>query len=249
MVLNVLKIEWWKSHQRHYLHGRIVVVIPLLLIGMALTFVGSQVWLTHDDANSAHGPKAISAAVGSEHAENKQPASKKPESRARSRWGANYFPNVPLVMHNGKTVHFYDDLLKDKAVAINFIYTSCPNACRLETARLLQVQKLLGDRVGRDIFFYSITIDPKHDTPEVLKRYAEKFKTGPGWYFLTGKEDDINRLRRKLGVYTDRIQADGSLGHNLSLIIGNEATGRWMRRSPYENSGALASMISDWLHN
>jgi len=65
-------------------------------------------------------------------------------------------------------------------VAINFIYTSCPNSCPLETARLMKVKRILGDRVGRDVFLYSITIDPERDTPEVLKEYAEKFQIGPG---------------------------------------------------------------------
>ena len=76
------------------------------------------------------------------------------------RWGANYFPNVPLTNHEGKQVRFFDDLIKDKVVVINFIYTTCPDSCPLETARLVEVQRILGDRVGRDVFMYSITIDP-----------------------------------------------------------------------------------------
>ncbi|HEV8181552.1 MAG TPA: SCO family protein, partial [Candidatus Angelobacter sp.] len=107
---------------------------------------------------------------------------------ADSRWGANYFPNIELTTQGGKTVHFYDDLIKGKIVAIDLIYTTCQYSCPLETARLVQVQKMLGDRVGKDIFFYSITIDPKNDTPAALKAYAEKFHAGPGWTFLTGKK-------------------------------------------------------------
>src|SRR5438093_1191352 len=104
-------------------------------------------------------------------------------------WGADYFPNVPLITQDGTTVHFYDDLLKGKKVAINLIYTSCKDECPLETARLVQVQQLLSDRVGKDVFFYSISIDPEQDTPAVLKAYAEKFGVGPGWLFLTATED------------------------------------------------------------
>ncbi|HEV8493776.1 MAG TPA: SCO family protein, partial [Candidatus Angelobacter sp.] len=74
---------------------------------------------------------------------------------ADSRWGANYFPNIDLTTQDGKTVHFYDDLVKGKIVAIDLIYTTCQYSCPLETARLAQVQKMLGDRVGKDIFFYS----------------------------------------------------------------------------------------------
>ena len=169
-------------------------------------------------------------------------------SKGGSPWGASYFPNVPLVTHEGKSVRFFDDLLKDKVVAINFIYTSCRDTCALETARLANVQRILGDRVGRDVFMYSITIDPEHDTQEVLKQYAEKFQVGPGWLFLTGKEADIIMLRKKLGLYIEEIQ-DGSNDHNLSLIIGNQRTGRWMKRSPFENPYVLATQIGDWLHN
>src|SRR6266850_5108993 len=90
-------------------------------------------------------------------------------SADNSRWGANYFPNVTLTTQDGKQVHFYDDLLKGKIVVIDMIYTHCVDACPLETARLAQVQQMLGDRVGKDIFFYSISIDPDRDTPEELK--------------------------------------------------------------------------------
>src|SRR5689334_9567 len=71
-------------------------------------------------------------------------------------WGADYFPDVPLITHEGKKVRFFSDLIKNKVVAINFIYTNCPDACSLETARLREVQKILGERVGRDVFIYSI---------------------------------------------------------------------------------------------
>jgi protein SCO1/2 len=166
---------------------------------------------------------------------------------APKRWGADYFPNVPLITQDGKTVRFYDDLLKDKVVAINFIYTSCTDVCPGETARLRQVQKLLEDRVGRDIFMYSISIDPETDTPEVLKEYAEKFRVGPGWLFLTGKEADITLLQRKLGLLIEDLEDPQD--HNVSLLVGNEATGRWMKRSPYDNPLILAGLLADDLHN
>ncbi|MEZ0199753.1 SCO family protein, partial [Pseudomonas qingdaonensis] len=87
---------------------------------------------------------------------------------AASPWGASYFPNIPLLTQDGEKVHFFDDLIKDKVVAINFIFTGCSDSCPVETARLRQVQKILGDRVGKDIFLYSISIDPYNDTPATL---------------------------------------------------------------------------------
>ena len=101
------------------------------------------------------------------------------------------------------TVHLYDDLLKGKTVVVSLFYSECQDSCPLETARLVQVQHMLGDHVGKDVFFYSISIDPEHDTPAVLKAYAEKFHVGPGWLFLTGKKADIDLVGRKLGLDAD----------------------------------------------
>ena len=98
--------------------------------------------------------------------------------------------------------------------------------------------------VGKDVFIYSITIDPDTDTPAVLKDYREKFKAN--WTFLTGDEVEIVQLRKKLGLYIAEIQ-DGSNNHNVSMIIGNQKTGRWMRRSPFENAHVLADQIGNWL--
>jgi protein SCO1 len=159
----------------------------------------------------------------------------------------SHFPNIELITQDGKKVHFYDDLIKGKIVAIDMIYTTCGYACPLETARLAQVQKKLGDRVGQDIFFYSISIDPEHDTPKVLKAYMEKYHIGPGWTFLTGKKADIDFLSKRLGLYSDpSINADGHLPH---LLIGNDATGEWMRGSALDNPAFQARMIGDFLDN
>jgi len=165
---------------------------------------------------------------------------------AGSPWGANYFPNVPLITQDGATVRLYDDLLKGKAVAINAIYTSCKDECPLETARLVQVQRLLGDRVGKEIFFYSISIDPKRNTPEVLKAYAQKFGVGPGWLFLTGREEDIKLVVKKLGLSRSNDPANRD-GHMPILMIGNEPTGQWMRNSAVDNPRFLATKIGNFM--
>lgn len=171
-----------------------------------------------------------------------------PAGAQSSRWGADYFPNVPLTTQDGKVVRFYDDLIKGKIVAIDLIYTTCQYACPLETARLAQVQRLLGDRMGRDVFFYSITIDPEHDTPAVLKAYAEKFGAGPGWLFLTGTKADIDLISRKTGLYSEPDPANPD-GHTPSLLVGNEVTAQWMRNSAVDNPKFLARTIGDWLNS
>lgn len=160
-----------------------------------------------------------------------------------NKWGADYFPDVVLTTQDGRQVRFYDDLVKGKSVAVNIIYTSCVDECPLETARLAEVQRLLAGRVGRDVHFYSITIDPDRDTPKVLKAYAEKFGVGPGWLFLTGKKQDIRLLTRKLGLSrsSDAFSKDG---HASSLMLGHDPGGQWMRTSAVDNPRFLASTMA-----
>lgn len=165
-----------------------------------------------------------------------------PAATAGSEWGGSHFPNIELITQNGQKVRFYDDLIKGKVVAINLIYTTCKYSCPLETARLVQLQKLMGDRMGKDVFFYSISIEPEHDTPEVLKDYAEKYHVGPGWLFLTGKAADIKLISHKLGLDSLPTMDDPD-GHTPHLLIGNEATGLWMKNSALDNTRFLSMKI------
>jgi protein SCO1/2 len=165
-----------------------------------------------------------------------------PSAKTESQWGGSHFPKVELVTQHGEKVRFYDDLIKGKVVAIALIYTTCKYNCPLETARMVQLQKQLGDRMGKDVFFYSITIEPEHDTPEVLKAYADKYHVGPGWLFLTGKLADIKLISRRLGLDTLPNGNDPD-GHTPSLLIGNEATGLWMKNSALDNIKFLALKI------
>jgi cytochrome oxidase Cu insertion factor (SCO1/SenC/PrrC family)/mono/diheme cytochrome c family protein len=143
-----------------------------------------------------------------------------------ARWDESYFPNVPLVTQAGETVRFYDDLIDGKIAVVNFVYTDCPDICGLSTARMAQVYDWLGDRVGRDIFIYSISLDPETDTPERLDAYARAFGAGEGWLFLTGTRDDIDLVRYKLGERSRSLAE-----HRSDMVVGNDATGEWRRMS------------------
>jgi protein SCO1/2 len=113
-------------------------------------------------------------------------------------WGAEFYTNAVLRTHENKQVRFYDDLIKGKIALVNFIYTSCHLYCPRATSKLATVQKMLGDRVGRDIFMYSISLKPWEDDPDTLRSYAKQYGAKPGWFFLTGDEYDITTLRFKL---------------------------------------------------
>jgi protein SCO1/2 len=168
---------------------------------------------------------------------------------ANPRLGQNV--NVPLITQDGQQVHFYDDVIKGKTVAVNFIYTRCMFTCPLETARMVQVQKILGDRVGKDIFLYSVSIDPDYDTPAVLKQYMRDFDIGPGWTFLTGKRADIDQLAFRLGLTDDpNITSEpgpGIDGHKPHILIGNEPTQQWMRNNSTDNPSVIARLLTSFV--
>lgn len=147
---------------------------------------------------------------------------------SRERIQQRYFPNLVLTTHEGKKVKFYDDLIKDKIVMFNMMYAKCDGICVPVTKNLLQVQKILGDRVGKDIFMYSFTLNPKQDTPAALKHYAQMHKVRPGWTFLTGTVDDMETIRRKLGFVDPDPVVDKDRSNHIGLVkYGNEALERW----------------------
>jgi protein SCO1/2 len=142
--------------------------------------------------------------------------------------GAEWFTNVAVNTHDGRTLRFYDDVLKGKIVLINFFYTDCDAICPLMTENLARVQELFGPRVGKDIFMASITLQPEHDTPAVLAAYARSYAAGPGWLFLTGNKDDIELLRHRLGFVDSDPAQDADLEQHIGTVrIANEPMHRW----------------------
>jgi protein SCO1 len=163
-------------------------------------------------------------------------------AEARAERGADYFTNLPVVNQHGEVLRFYDDVLEDKIVIISFIYTTCSDLCPLTTARLAELRDKLGDAVGRDIFFVSLTVDPERDTPEMMKMFADSFDAGPGWLFLTGEPENILRINYKLG---DRSAEPGrDLGdHRNEIVLGNASTGDWRRDSVLSDLDRIAMTV------
>ena len=157
---------------------------------------------------------------------------------------ANYFPNFLLRTHENKPVHFYDDLIKGKIVVINMMYAQCEGICPGMTANLRKVQNILGARVGRDIFMYSLTLQPEQDTPVALKHYAEMFGVRPGWLFLTGKRTEMEILRRKLGFADPDPAVDADKSQHTGLVrYGNETLDRWAACPALSNPEQIAKSI------
>ena len=159
------------------------------------------------------------------------------------------FPNVELLNQDGKTLRFYDDLIRgDHTVVINFIYAQCGDICPLTMTHLSQVQLLLGEKLGRQVRVASITIDPVRDSAAVLKGYARQFDARPGWQFLTGWPNDIDRVRRKLGAVDRDPEVDKDKSqHTGMLVYGNQVRGRWSRVSGLANPQQIFASITRWI--
>lgn len=158
------------------------------------------------------------------------------EEKARA-----YFTDSPLVNERGEQVRFYSDVLKDKVVVINFIYTRCKGACPLMTSRLKQVKQGLGDLFGRKVYFVSISLDPSFDTPEQLRSFAAAHGAQvAGWTFLTGKKQDVDVVVKRLGQYVED-PAD----HSTMLLAGNVAERHWIKLRPDEPPVAVAERLRE----
>jgi len=149
-----------------------------------------------------------------------------------------YFTDVELINQDGKKVHFYSDVLKGKTVIVNAFFTSCTSVCPPMNRNMEKIQEALGDRVGRDVFLVSMTVDPETDTPARMKEYAKKFHAGPGWLFLTGKKENLDWALYKLGQYVENKD-----DHQTVLIIGNEPTGLWKKAFGMANVAELVQVV------
>jgi cytochrome oxidase Cu insertion factor (SCO1/SenC/PrrC family) len=158
------------------------------------------------------------------------------EERARQ-----YFTDTVLLNQDGKQVRFYSDVLKDKVVLINFIYTNCKDTCPLMTQKMLQVKRSLGERFGHPVHFVSISVDAERDTPEMLRQFAEKQNARhPGWIYLTGNKASVDHIVRKLGQYNEEVRA-----HSTLMIAGNVKTRHWLKIVPMAPPAAIALKLED----
>src|SRR5713226_6407452 len=197
----------------------------LAAAGVTTVVAGAHAWSATDDPPASH-PRVFQSIP--------------PRELIHQR----HLPNVELMTMDGKKVRFYDDLVKDKKFTINFIFTKCDKACPIITHNLVRVQKLLADRIGHDIFMYSITLSPEEDTPKMLKEYAKEYGVGPGWTFLTGKPDDILLLRRSLGFTYDDPKQDADRNNHIGMIqIGDEPLMRWAHAEGGARPEWIASVI------
>src|SRR5690242_2242063 len=204
--------------------------MKLLSVIAFVVFCGSVV--PGQEPASANKPKppepaAVGQADGNASAPAMSPAQK-------------YFSDVELIDQDGQKLRFYSDVLKNKIVVINTFFTTCTNICPPMNRNFERMQEALGDRLGKDVFLVSITVDPENDTPPRLKEYGRRFHARPGWMFLTGKKENVDWALYKLGQYVETKD-----DHTSIVIIGNEPKGLWKKAFGLAKSDELIRILED----
>jgi protein SCO1/2 len=132
--------------------------------------------------------------------------------------------DLDLVDQDGRVLSFKGDVIKDNLVVINFIYTACKTSCPIQSTIFSHLQKDLGDRLGKGVILISISMDPGVDVPERLKKIAMKYESQEGWFWLTGKKNNVDRVLLGLGGYSADLTE-----HPSTILIGDSLSGDWTR--------------------
>ena len=166
------------------------------------------------------------------------------ELNDREKLAKTYFTDVLLVNQNGQEMRLFSDLIRGKTVIIIPFFTSCTGACPVMNQNLGKIQDWLGDKLGKDAYMISITVDPATDTVPKLQEYAKKFNARPGWFFLSGKRENVEFALTKLGQYVKNRE-----DHSNIMIIGNEKTGLWKKAFSLAPSESLISIVDSVLND
>jgi protein SCO1 len=147
------------------------------------------------------------------------------------------WPNTQVINQHNQPLNFYNDLIKNKTVTINFIFTACTSSCSLSTAIFRQVQKQLGNQ---QVQLITVTVDPVNDTPERLLEFSKRFNAASGWEFITGERQVISELLKNLGVYS----ADRN-NHSNIVIVGNDTKHRWTRLYGFPQADEIITALKN----
>jgi protein SCO1/2 len=192
--------------------------ISYLLIGLSLGLLLPQAGITQVTAS----PNTIS---------NDHQAA---EEKAR-----NYFTDTEVIDQNGKKMRFYSDVLKGRVVLISFIFTNCEYACPMQAQKLKQVRAAMVPAIKDDVWFVTLSVDPERDTPEAMKKFAERQGVDESrWLFLTGDKKNLEFLVKRLGQYTPDIES-----HTTLMLAGNTITRHWTRVLPMVPPDGIAQQM------
>jgi protein SCO1 len=164
-----------------------------------------------------------------------------PTELSRERIRQRRAPNLPLLDHNGRTLRFYDDVMKDRKVLLNVMYTVCSNICTPAQRNLMEARRLLGNE-AKDLHFVSMSLTPLDDTPQALRAYKKLHGIDERWLFLTGKLEYVEKIQRALGFISERSDED-LLSHSAIALLCDERQLRWSHINTLLSPRSIVRMI------
>jgi protein SCO1/2 len=152
-------------------------------------------------------------------------------------------PDVELLDQSGSAVSLRGLLDAEQPIALNFIFTTCTTICPVMTATFAQMRRGLGD-AGDQLRMVSISIDPEYDRPDKLRAYAEQFRAGSGWDFLTGDSADIVLVLKSFDTY-----AGSKMNHQPVTLLKSPGSASWTRIDGLASGEDLANEVTARLLN
>lgn len=148
------------------------------------------------------------------------------------------FADVKLLDQNSRERSLKADVIGDRIVVMDFVYTSCTTVCPVVSAIMGEVQQKLGGRVGREVALVSLTVDPVRDTPARLRDYARSRGAGAGWSWLTGSTTAVNDTLKGMGTWTPNFE-----DHPVVMMVGDGRSGKWTRFYGFADPAMLVAQV------
>lgn len=148
--------------------------------------------------------------------------------------------DLELTNQQGKTARFRSDVIGDRIVVLDNIYTNCTTICPILTTTMVNVYSRIGERAGKEVSLVSLSVDPVTDTPQRLRAYARRHKAA--WNLWTGPKPAMDQVLKGLGIYTPDY-----IDHPSSILVGDGRTGEWTRFYGFASPEQIASRVDELL--
>jgi len=145
-----------------------------------------------------------------------------------------------LVTQAGDRVMFASEVIADRIVVMDFVYTSCTTVCPVLSAVFGQLQDRLGQRLGDEVILVSVSVDPTRDTPPRLRAYAARHKARDGWVWLTGDKSTVDQVLQDLGAYTPNFE-----DHPSMVLVGDGGSGTWTRYFGFPGTDQIMARVDE----
>jgi protein SCO1/2 len=150
-------------------------------------------------------------------------------------------PDVTMLDQHGEALGVQSLFDTDRPVMVNFIFTTCTAICPMMTSIFQQVQERLGDDAAR-VLMVSVSIDPEADSPAALKEYAEQFRAGDQWVFLTGSLEDSIAIQEGFEAYRG-----DKMNHAPLTLLRPAGSHEWTRFDGFATAAQLEQALRESL--